>query len=97
MLFIARMTVEFSESLSPEEIREYQQREKAYSAALQEKGIMKAIWRVAGQYSNYSIYNVRDHDHLHEIMTGFPMFQYMDIKIEPLSRHPNALHYYFQE
>ncbi|MFH0411947.1 muconolactone Delta-isomerase [Corynebacterium sp. L4756] len=97
MLFLARMDVNFPDSLTPEQTADFQAREKEYSGNLQEKGIMRAIWRVVGEYANYSIFDVDDHDELHTILSGFPMFKYMDVKITPLSKHPNALKYYLRE
>ena len=78
-------------------IDEIQAQEKEYSADLQNRGIMKAIWRVVGEYANYSVYDVDDHDELQSIFQGFPMFKYMDVKVTPLAKHPNALSYYLRE
>lgn len=96
MLFHARMDVHFPESMTPEVMADFQVKEKAYSGDLQSRGIMKAIWRVVGEYANYSIFEVDDHDELHAILSGFPMFKYMDVKVTPLAKHPNALEYYLK-
>ncbi|MBM6591403.1 muconolactone Delta-isomerase family protein [Brevibacterium sp. RIT 803] len=90
MLFLARMDVVFPESMTDETKADFQVREKAYSADLQERGIMKGIWRVVGEYSNYSMYEVDDLDFLHATFQGFPMFAYMNVKVTPLAKHPNA-------
>lgn len=97
MLFHARMDVHFPESMTPEVMADFQAKEKAYSGDLQSRGIMKAIWRVVGEYANYSIFEVDDHDELQAILSGFPMFKYMDVKVTPLAKHPNALSYYLRE
>ena len=96
MLFLARMDVHFPESMTDEVKADYQVKEKAYSGDLQSRGIMKAIWRVVGEYANYSIFDVDDHDELHAIFGGFPMFAYMDVQVTPLAKHPNALEYYLK-
>ncbi|KGF19881.1 muconolactone delta-isomerase [Pseudoglutamicibacter albus DNF00011] len=90
MLFLARMDVNFPEDMAPDTMADFQAREKAYSSDLQNRGIMKGIWRVVGEYSNYSMYEVDGHDELHAIFQGFPMFKYMDVKVTPLATHPNA-------
>lgn len=90
MLFLARMDVVFPESMSDETKADFQKQERAYSGDLQQRGIMKGIWRVVGEYSNYSIYDVDGHDELHAIFQGFPMFPYMNVKVTPLAKHPNA-------
>lgn len=89
MLFLARMDVEFPDNLTPEEVADFQAREKEYSGNLQKQGKMKGIWRVVGEYANYSIYDVATNDELHEVFQGFPMYKYMKIKVTPLAQHPN--------
>jgi muconolactone D-isomerase len=49
------------------------------------------IWRCVGQYSNLSIFDVRDNERLHEILWNLPLFPYMDIEITPLAQHPSAI------
>lgn len=90
MLFLARMDVSFPESMDSVTKADLQAQEKEYSGNLQRQGIMKGIWRVVGEYANYSIFDVDGHDELHEILSGFPMFAHMNVKITPLSKHPNA-------
>lgn len=90
MLFLARMDVVFPESMTDETKADYQHREKAYSGELQRTGVLKGIWRVVGEYANYSIYDVEDNDELQTVLSGFPMFAYMNVKVAPLAKHPNA-------
>lgn len=90
MLFLARMDVVFPESMDSQTKSDFQAQEKEYSGNLQGRGIMKGIWRVVGEYSNYSIFDVEGHDELHEILSGFPMFPHMNVKVTPLAKHPNA-------
>ncbi|MGV3115284.1 muconolactone Delta-isomerase [Corynebacterium freneyi] len=97
MLFLARMDVHFPESMDRPTIADFQAREREYSADLQRRGIMKAIWRVVGEYANYSVFDVDDHDELHGILQGFPMFAHMGVKITALAKHPNALEYYLRD
>lgn len=72
------------------QVADFQAQEKEYSGNLQRQGTMKGIWRVVGEYSNYSIYDVRDNDELHAVLSGFPMYPYMKIKVTPLADHPNV-------
>jgi muconolactone D-isomerase len=66
-------------------------REKAYSQELQRSGKWRHIWRIAGQYANYSVFDVKDNAELHEILSGLPLFRFMDIEVTPLLRHPSAV------
>lgn len=89
------MDVTFPESLTPEQVSDFVAREQEYSGNLQEKGTMKGIWRVVGEYSNYSIYDVADNDELQQVLSSFPMYKYMKIKVTPLAKHPNATRDFF--
>jgi muconolactone D-isomerase len=66
-------------------------REKAYSQALQKSGKWRHIWRLVGEYANYSIFDVESNAELHEILTGLPLFPYMEISVTPLCRHPSSV------
>ena len=91
MLFHVFMDVKIPRDLPAEEAAQIVAREKASSQDLQSAGKWRHIWRVAGQYANVSIFDVRDTAELHEILTGLPLFPFMDIKVTPLLRHPSAI------
>jgi muconolactone D-isomerase len=46
---------------------------------------------VAGRYANVSVLDVSSVDELHELLSGLPLFPYLDIRVTPLARHPNAI------
>ncbi|KRA66647.1 MULTISPECIES: muconolactone Delta-isomerase [Rhizobium/Agrobacterium group] len=91
MLFHVRMDVRIPRDLPAEEAAEILAREKAYSQELQRSGKWRHIWRLAGEYANFSIFDVRDNTELHEILTGLPLFKFMDIAVTPLLRHPSSI------
>jgi muconolactone D-isomerase len=64
-------------------------RERAYSQDLQRSGEWRHIWRIVGEYSNVSIFDVADNERMHEILSNLPLFQYMQIKVTPLATHPS--------
>jgi muconolactone D-isomerase len=66
-------------------------REKAYSQDLQRSGQWVHIWRISGQYSNLSIFDVADNEALHDVLWGLPLFPYMTIDVTPLGQHPSAI------
>jgi muconolactone D-isomerase len=70
---------------------EIKAREKAYSQDLQRRGIWRHIWRIAGEYANYSIFDVKDNAELHDILIGLPLFPYMSMTVTPLCRHPSSI------
>ncbi|WP_433974816.1 muconolactone Delta-isomerase [Tunturiibacter lichenicola] len=46
---------------------------------------------MVGQYKNVSIFDVADHDTLHDILTGLPLYRFMEIEVVPLCRHPSSI------
>lgn len=91
MLFHVTMDVNIPRDLSADERADILAREKAYSQELQRRGTWRHIWRVAGQYANVSIFDVQGNDELHQILSGLPLFPFMDITVTPLLRHPSAI------
>lgn len=91
MLYHVTMDVTLPRDLPADERADILAREKAYSQDLQRQGIWRHIWRVAGQYANVSVLDVRDNAHLHEILSGLPLFPFMRITVTPLLRHPSAI------
>ena len=92
MLFHVRMDVRLPHDLDPAVRDEIVAREKAYSQKLQQEGRWPHIWRVVGEYANYSIFDVESNDHLHELLSGLPLFAFMDITVTPLATHPSDIH-----
>jgi muconolactone D-isomerase len=91
MLFMAEMEVRLPPDMPPEVADEIRAREREYSQSLQRDGRWAHIWRVAGRYANVSIFDVGSVDELHELISGLPLFPYMDIRVTALARHPSAI------
>ena len=91
MMFLVRMDVNITSDLPTEQANEIKAREKAYSQDLQRDGRWKSIWRVVGEYANYSIFDVASNDELHQLLQGLPLFPFMKISVTPLAQHPSAI------
>lgn len=91
MLFHVRMDVKIPHDLPADVAADILAREKAYSQDLQKSGKWRHIWRLAGEYANVSIFDVRDNAELHDILTGLPLFKFMEIKVTPMLRHPSSI------
>lgn len=91
MLFHVRMDVNIPLDLDPAFVADIKAREKAYSQALQHSGKWRHIWRLAGEYANYSVFDVESNQELHDILTGLPLYPYMKIAVTPLCRHPSSI------
>ncbi|MCC8403899.1 muconolactone Delta-isomerase [Paraburkholderia sp. MMS20-SJTN17] len=91
MLFHVRMDVHLPVDMPAEVANEIKTREKAYSQDLQRSGKWRHIWRLVGEYANYSIFDVESNAELHDILSGLPLFPYMKISVTPLCRHPSSI------
>lgn len=91
MLFHVRMDVHLPQDMDPAQAAEILAKEKAYSQELQRSGKWRHIWRLAGEYANYSIFDVESNQELHDLLSGLPLFKYMTIQVTPLLRHPSSI------
>lgn len=89
MLFHVRMDVHIPLDLDPDVRADVVAREKAYSQELQRSGKWPHLWRIVGEYSNISVFDVASNDELHDLLSGLPLFPYMDIRVTPLATHPS--------
>lgn len=90
MLYHVRMDVSPPPD-APDAFERLKAEEKARAQELQRQGKWLHLWRVAGRYANVSIFDVADHDELHAILSGLPLFPFMTIEVTPLACHPSAL------
>lgn len=91
MLFHVRMDVNIPPEMPADVADGIREREKAYSQELQRSGKWRHIWRIAGQYANYSVFDVTSNEELHGLLSNLPLFPYMTIRVEPLLRHPSSI------
>ena len=91
MLYHVRMDVRIPLDMDADVKADLVAREKAYAQEVQRSGRWPHLWRVAGRFANVSILDVASVDELHEILSGLPFFPYLDIRVTPLARHPNAI------
>jgi muconolactone D-isomerase len=91
MLFHVRMDVNIPHDMDAAQAAEIKAREKAYAQDLQRSGKWRHIWRLAGEYANYSVFDVDGNQELHDILTGLPLYPYMTVSVQPLCRHPSSI------
>jgi muconolactone D-isomerase len=91
LLFAVTMDVALPPDLDPDMRADTIARERAYSQDLQRAGKWPHIWRVVGQYSNLSIFDVASTDELHDILWNLPLFPYLTIQVTPLAYHPSDI------
>lgn len=91
MLYLVHMIVDIPASVAPDEAARIKSEEKAYSQALQASGKWPHLWRVVGEYANYSVFDVGSNDELHDTLSRLPLFRFMKIAVTPLARHPSSI------
>ena len=91
MLYHVRMDVHLPPELDAATRAEIVAREKEYCQKLQREGKWPQLWRIAGEYANFSIFDVADHDELHALLSGLPLFPYLEIHVTPLAAHPSKI------
>ena len=91
MLFLVHMQVNLPPDMPAAEADALKEREREYAQALMRDGRWRHIWRVAGRYANVSVFDVASNDELHDLLSGLPLFPYMDITVTALARHPSAI------
>ncbi len=91
MLYHVRMDVRPPHGIDPALFERLKAEEKARAQELQRSGKWVHLWRIAGQYSNISVFDVESHDELHGVLSTLPLFPFMEIAVTPLARHPSAV------
>ncbi|MBH0086300.1 muconolactone Delta-isomerase [Psychrobacter sp. SCQQ22] len=91
MLYHVRMDVLLPTDMNADKVSELKQAEKVLSHKFQEQGKWRHIWRLAGEYSNFSIFDVESNEELHDIMMSLPLYPYMKVEVTPLLRHPSSI------
>lgn len=91
MLFHVRMDVRIPSEFDPIRADELKREERERAQGLQNQGKWRHLWRIAGQYSNISIFDVETVQELHDIVSTLPLFPFMEIAVTPLCRHPSSV------
>jgi muconolactone D-isomerase len=91
MLFLVRIEVSLPHDLDPQYSARIQKEEREYAQRFQREGKWLHLWRIAGRFGNYSVFDVKDNDELNELIWNLPMFHFMKIDVIPIGRHPSAL------
>jgi muconolactone D-isomerase len=91
MLYLVEMTVGLPTDLGTEKTEALIAAERKYAQELQRQGKWRHLWRVTGRYANISIFDVENHDALHETLTRLPLWPYLKINVTPLSKHLSSI------
>ncbi|WP_248920377.1 muconolactone Delta-isomerase [Pseudomonas entomophila] len=92
MLFHVKMTVKLPLDMDPAKAAQLKAEEKELALRLQQEGTWRHLWRIAGHYANYSVFDVPSVEALHDTLMQLPLFPYMAIEVDGLCRHPSSIH-----
>ncbi|MCS4282764.1 muconolactone D-isomerase [Pseudomonas sp. BIGb0278] len=92
MLFHVKMTVNLPVDMDPARAAQLKTDEKQLAQRLQRDGTWRHLWRIAGHYANYSVFDVPSVEALHDTLMQLPLFPYMAIEVTGLCRHPSSVH-----
>jgi muconolactone D-isomerase len=91
MLFHVAIEVRLPHDLDPDRLAELRAAERVRSLELQQAGTILGIWRVVGRVASIGLWEVPDHETLHEALASLPLFPFFDVEVTPLARHPNSV------
>ena len=91
MLFHVQMDVRLPHDVLPDQANAFKKAERERAQDLQRRGKWRHLWRMAGRYSNVSIFDVSGAEELHDILSTLPLFPFMEITVSPLCRHPSSI------
>ena len=91
MLFHVKMTVKIPADMPTAKAAQLKADEKELAQSLMREGKWRHLWRIAGHYANYSVFDVASVEALHDTLLQLPLFPYMDIEIDGICRHPSSI------
>ena len=91
MLFHVQMDVRLPHDLPTDRADALKKTERGRAQELQHQGKWRHLWRIAGRYSNVSIFDVSGAEELHDILSTLPLFPFMEITVATLCRHPSSI------
>jgi muconolactone D-isomerase len=91
MLFHVVMNVRVPQGFDPEKLKQLQGEEHERAKELQLQGKWLHLWRVAGKYTNISVFEVESPAEFHEILSSLPLYPFLEVEVVALCHHPGSL------
>ena len=89
MEFLVRTDIAFPPELTSDEKNTLIAQEADRAKVLAAEGTLVRLWRLPGRRSNWGLWRAEDATSLHDALTSLPLWNYMDIEVSALARHPN--------
>ena len=88
MEFLAHVRFIWPDSVSPESRKSVLDQEVKAVAELAKKGHFLRAWRAVGRREMWTLWKAKDGDEFHSIVSGLPLWPYMELTVHPLALHP---------
>lgn len=89
MEFLLEIKVEWPADGDPKERDKLVAAEAKRARELAAEGVIKRVWRIPGQWSNYGLWEAPDATALHQAIASLPFFPWLKVVVHPLAAHPN--------
>lgn len=88
MEFLINIKITWPENLPEAEVERVSIAERQMAAELSAQGHLLRMWRVPGRRENWGLWRAENATHMHEIISGLPVWPYMDVTVHALAAHP---------
>lgn len=88
MEFLVEIGLALPESMPDERRAALLAAEHQHALELRRTGAIQRFWRVPGGMRNIGIWKARDATHLHDLISGLPLFPWLDAQVTALAAHP---------
>lgn len=86
--FLVNIKIHWPHDLDETVVERLSIEERAMAARLAKAGHLSRMWRVPGRRENWGLWRAENVTELHEIISGLPVWPYMEVTVEPLAKHP---------
>jgi len=88
MRFMLNIRVQLPGEWTAEQRADIIRRETETAVELIKRGILRRIWRIVGALANFSIWETKSPEELHQVLQSLPMYPFMTITVTPIIKHP---------
>lgn len=88
MEFLINIKIKWPEGMDPAFIEKISREERAHAAQLAKAGHLVRMWRVPGRRENWGLWRAADATEMHQVISGLPVWPWMDVTIHALAAHP---------
>lgn len=88
MEFLINININWPSDLPADVVRQISADERQMAKRLAESGHLVRMWRVPGRRENWGLWRASSPTEMHQIISGLPVWPYMQVQITALAEHP---------